>query len=105
MNIERLKGLIGLSRRAGQLMLGTDMVLKGLKAASLGAVLVDETAAPNTLKRLRESAEAAEVPLITVPEELIDRATGQSGRITAGIRRGSLAEQIIKLCETAETAQ
>lgn len=104
MNLAKLSGLIGLSRRAGQLSLGTDTVLKELKGGRCAAVLLDEAAAPNTVKRLTEAAQHAEVPLYTVPEGLLDQATGQSGRITAAVRQGGLAEQIILLFKTAEQA-
>ena len=104
MNQDKLRGLIGLSRRAGQLSLGTDTVLKQLKSGHCGAVLIDETAALNTRKRLEEAAQFADVPVFSVAEGLIDQATGQSGRITASVRQGSLASQIILLVQIAEEA-
>ncbi len=104
MNQEKLKGLIGLCRRAGQLSLGTDTVLKQLKSGRCAAVLLDETAAPNTRKRLAEAAGFMQVPLFTVPEGLIDLATGQSGRITAAVAQGGLADQMRLLFTTAGQA-
>ena len=38
MNQSKLSGLIGLSRRAGQLSLGTDTVLRQLKSGNCGVV-------------------------------------------------------------------
>ena len=104
MNQEKLKGLIGLARRAGQLSLGTDTVLKQLKSGRCAAVLLDEAAAPNTRKRLTEAAQSAQVPLFMIPEGLMDLATGQSGRMTAAVSRGGLADQIILLFTTAGQA-
>ena len=104
MDEARIKGLIGLSRRAGQLSLGTDTVLKQLKARACGVVLVDETAAENTLKRVGQAAEAADVPVYSLPEALLDAATGQSGRIVACVRRGSLADQLNLSFKSAEKA-
>ena len=104
MNQEKLKGLIGLTRRAGQLSLGMDTVLKRLKSGQCAAVLMDDAAAPNTRKRLAEAASVAQVPLFTVPEELLDMATGQSGRIAAAVSRGGLADQMILLFTTAGQA-
>ncbi len=104
MNRDRLRGLIGLCRRAGQLTLGADMAVKQLQSQACGAALIDESAAPNTLKRVTKAAERAQVPLLTLPEGLLDQATGQSGRIAAAVRRGSLADQIILLFNTADQA-
>ena len=104
MNQDKLNGLIGLCRRAGQLSLGTDTVLRSLKSDRCAAVLMDEAAAPNTAKRLDEAARAADVPLLKLPEGLLDRAAGQSGRIAAAVRQGSLATQILTLFETAGQA-
>ena len=104
MNQEKLKGLIGLARRAGQLSLGTDTVLKQLKGGRCAVVLLDEAAAPNTRKHLAEAADFMQVPLFTVPEGLMDLATGQSGRIAAAVSRGGLADQIILLFTTAGQA-
>ena len=104
MNQDKLRGLIGLSRRAGQLSLGTDTVLKQIRSGYCGAVLIDSAAAPNTRKRLEEAAEHADVPVFSATEGLIDQATGESGRMTACVRRGSLAAQIILLFETADQA-
>ncbi len=104
MNQSKLSGLIGLSRRAGQLSLGTDTVLRQLKSGNCGAVLMDEAAAPNTAKRLGDAARLAGVPLLTIPEGLLDQAAGQSGRIAAAVRQGSLATQMILMFKTAEQA-
>lgn len=104
MNQDKLRGLIGLCRRAGQLSLGTDTVLRQLKSGNCAAVLMDAAAAPNTEKRLREAAGSEGVPLYPVPEGLLDQAAGQSGRIAAAVRQGSLANQIILLFTTAEKA-
>ena len=105
MNRDQLKGMIGLSRRAGQLSLGTDTVLRALKSGRCGVVLMDETAAPNTEKRLTDAANAAGTPLYRLPEGLLDLATGQSGRIAAAVRAGSLADRIILLFNTAGQAE
>jgi ribosomal protein L7Ae-like RNA K-turn-binding protein len=104
LNQDKLKGFIGLSRRAGQLSLGTDTVLKQLKSGAAGVVLLDSAAAQNTAKRLAEAAQYAGIPVFVLPEGLLDLAAGQSGRIAAAVRRGSLADQIILLCNTAEKA-
>ena len=104
MNHEKLKGLIGLARRAGQLSLGTDTVLKQLKSGRCAAVLLDDAAAPNTRKRLAEAAAFARVPLYTIPEGLLDMAVGQSGRIAAAVGKGGLADQMMLLFTTAGQA-
>ena len=44
------------------------------------------------------------MPLLKLPEGLLDRAAGQSGRIAAAVRQGSLATQILSLFETAGQA-
>ena len=71
MNQDKLNGLIGLCRRAGQLSLGTDTVLRTLKSGRCAAVLMDEAAAPNTVKRLDEAARAANVPLLRELERVV----------------------------------
>ena len=103
-NEDRLRGLIGLSRRAGLLSLGTDTVLRQIKSGACGIVLLDTAAAPNTQKRLRDAAQQTDTPVCTVPESLLDAATGQSGKMTAAVRKGTLADQLILWFKTAEEA-
>ena len=96
MDEKKLAGLIGLSMRARQLILGTDTVLRLVRSGKAALILMDGGASDNLRKKLGDASAYYRVPLYELPEGLLDRAAGQSGKIAAAMPAGTLAEQIIK---------
>lgn len=99
-NEATVRGLLGLSRRAGQLVLGADLALKAAKSGKAAFLLADAGASDNTRKKLSDTSAYYRIPLYVLPEGLLDLAGGTSGRMAAALIRGSLAQQLEKALKT-----
>ena len=97
-----ISGLLGLSCRAGQITLGTDMVIQEIRAGKAALVLLDEGASPATQKKISDACAYRSVPLHRMPAGEIDRACGKDGRMTASVRRGKLCDRMLLLLSTPE---
>ena len=92
MNEQRLKGLIGLSVRAGQAVFGETACRKLAEAGQCALLLLAEDASPNAADRYRTLSRRTGVPLLNIPPGMPEAATGR-GCIAIGIRNGPFAEQ------------
>ncbi len=90
----KLAGWIGLCMRARQLALGTDQALKAVRGGKAALILMDGGASDNLRKKLSDASAFHRVPLVELPEGLLDRAAGQDGKMAAAVLFGTLAEQI-----------
>ena len=97
-----INGLLGLSCRAGQVTLGTDMVIQEIRSGKAGLVLLDESASEGTKKKISDACAYRGVPLHRMPEGEIDRACGKDGRMAAAVKPGKLCEKIIMMLSTPE---
>lgn len=95
MNVQKLKGMIGLAARARQTAAGTDACRILIRSGECGVLLIDGGTAYNTRKRAEEMCERTGTVKRILPEGLIEAATGKNNMIL-GIRKGSFAEQILK---------
>ncbi len=93
MDARRIKGLMGLCLRAGQAVFGEDGCMKSLRSGECGLLLLDGGISPSAEEKYRKACERLGVPVILLPEDLLEEATGRPGRAMA-VRRGSFAEQI-----------
>ena len=97
-----INGLLGLSCRAGQVTLGTDMVIQEIRSGKAGLVLLDESASEGTKKKISDVCAYRSVPLHRMPEGEIDRACGKNGRMAAMVKPGKLCQQILLMLSTPE---
>ncbi len=100
MNTDRLRGLMGLSVRAGQAVFGEEGCLKTLRAGQCGVLLLDGGISPAAEEKYRGICERQGIPLARLPEDLLEDATGRPGRAMA-VKEGSLAESIKSCLQTA----
>lgn len=91
---ERLRGLLGLSQRAGRLLTGMDNTLSAIRTGKACLVLADESAAENTMKKLADACIYYHVPLLKLPVGLLEGATGRSGRMMGALTDQGFAEKI-----------
>ena len=97
MTPDKLQGLLGLAKRAGLIVCGADTVLRKIRHREAVCVLIDAGASANTVKKLTDAGAYYQVKCAVVPEGLLDRACGLSGGKTAGLLKGSLTDEIIRL--------
>ena len=88
MNVQKLKGMIGLAARARQTAAGADACRILIRSGECGVLLIDGGTAYNTRKRAEEMCERTGTVKRILPEGLIEAATGKNNMIL-GIRKGS----------------
>ena len=91
---DKLKGMIGLARRAGKLPSGTVAVTKCLQSGKCALVLIDELASEGTKQELSRLCEKANVPLRAVPGGLIEKSLGEY-RICAATNDTNFSAQML----------
>ena len=100
--MKQILGLLGLSCRAGQIILGAEMALKEIKMGKAGLVLLDEGASEGTKKKISDACAYRHVPLHMLPADELSRACGKDGRMAAAIRPGKLCQRLILLLSEPE---
>ncbi|MGQ9557329.1 MAG: L7Ae/L30e/S12e/Gadd45 family ribosomal protein [Desulfurispora sp.] len=97
-----LHGLLGLARRAGQLVSGDACVRQALERKQVRLLVLATDAAPRTKKIYRQLASKAQVPLLelAVREEL-GALLGMTPRAVVAIKSDSLAGRLLE-CYRAE---
>ena len=99
---ERVKGLLGLAQRAGRLTTGADTTLNTIRAGKAFLVLADESAAENTLKKVKDACIYYHAPVMYLPEGLIEGATGRDGRVLCALTDQGFAKKIQEIMAEAE---
>lgn len=97
-----ISGLLGLSYRAGQIILGAEMALQEIRFDRAGLVLLDAGASPGTRKKIADACAYRQVPLHMLPEGELSRACGREGRMAAAVKPGSLCRQMLLLLSNWE---
>lgn len=92
--LDRLRGLLGLSQRAGRLVTGMDTTLAAIRSGKCCLVLVDESAAENTVKKLTDACIYYHAPLVKLPQGLLEGATGRDGRMMGALTDKGFADKV-----------
>ncbi|MTV81283.1 L7Ae/L30e/S12e/Gadd45 family ribosomal protein [Secundilactobacillus folii] len=89
--------LLGLVRRANQLVSGEEFVLKAIRAQSISVAVVASDTGASSLKKLRDKATFYHVDLITTfSKEQLSQATGMN-RTAYGVKNPGFARKLIEL--------
>lgn len=99
---QRLNGLLGLTCRAGQMILGGDLALRAVRADQAMMVLLDVNASEGTKKKLRDACAFRQLPCFELEAGVLGRSCGQPDRIAAAVKPGSLGKQIEMLLSNEE---
>ena len=97
MHPDRLPGLLGLARRAGLTVSGTDAVVSRVRRKEARCVLIDAGASDNTRKKLADACRSYKTRCFIVEEGLLDRACGLSDGRSLALLKGTLTDEIIRL--------
>lgn len=101
MQADRLAGLMGLCVRAGQATFGEDGCMKRIRGGQCGVLLVASEASEATREKYRSACGRAGVPLLPLPEGLLQLATGRPG-VAMAVQKGGLADRLIALIHIDE---
>ncbi len=88
--------LVGLARRAGFAVVGTQAVRDAARRGELSVVVVAEDATENARKRIRGLMESSELQVVTRgTRSSLGRAVGRSEVVVVGIRDRGLGSRIV----------
>lgn len=99
-DLERIAGLVGLARRAGKLVIGSDAVEKALRQRKVLALICAEDASLLTIGKLQRTSSADEVPFFHLfSRDELGRLTGRETLAVLGVIDQSFADAIKRLVE------
>ncbi len=99
MNGQKLKGMLGIARRAGCIALGAEPVREAIGSGRAAVLLVDTDASERTVETLSKQAEQNGIPLYRTEARLIENACGKANCLTAAVLKGTMAEGILRILE------
>ena len=99
---EKIYGLLGLAMRAGQVISGQEVCINGVRKKELKLVLLDESVAENSFKKISETCERYRCPLYLIPTGKIGKAIGKENRTVVGLQPGTLLDKICKKTQQME---
>jgi ribosomal protein L7Ae-like RNA K-turn-binding protein len=95
----KLMSTVGLCRRAGKTVIGSDLVVKALRAGECKLVLLASDASDNTKKRITDKSATYKARLVCLPisADELGLAVGKSNGIaTVAITDESLSNAVLK---------
>lgn len=99
---KKLAGTVGIAKKAGKAILGTELVTGGIRSGSpkkcAVRVFLAQNAAANTVKRVKNCCDYYEVPysFLSLTTEELARAVGKEGPLACiGILDAGLSEAIL----------
>ena len=100
--MDKTLSYIGLCRKAGKIVLGTDMTADAVRDGKIKLALLSSDASKNTVKRITDCCAYRGVKLVTLPftNAQIGHATGKSSTAAAGITDDNFAALILKSFQT-----
>ncbi|WP_305046305.1 DUF448 domain-containing protein [Geoalkalibacter sp.] len=95
---ERVEGLLGMARKAGVVVGGSNLTLSSLdKDGELALVIVAGDISEGILEKVRRKCQAGEVPLYFWGEKAsLGRLMGRDERSVIGVKQGKLAESLAR---------
>ena len=97
--MQRLCGMIGMARRAGEVVMGTELVCTAMPKGKVKLVLISSTASDQTKKKLSVKSEFYRIPYVVadIDTESLGRILGKSCAVAGiAITGAGLAEEIRK---------
>lgn len=97
--MEKIFGMLGLARRAGKLIYGSDAAVNAVCSGKAKAVILAADASDRTKKLMRNKCASFETPLFEVEAgcEELGKKLGKSGISVLGISDINFAKAIINL--------
>ena len=99
-NVQKLCGMIGLARRAGKTVIGTDLVCRAMPKGQVRLVLISASASAPTKKKLSVKSDFYGIKWIEaeIDTERLGAILGKSGTVaTVAIVDNGFAEEIERL--------
>ena len=99
---QKLRGLLGLSTRAGQMLIGSGRALEHVRQEKTKLVFLDEAASDNTTKRFTDACRSHEVDCKVLTKGLLGQAIGKPGTMVAAVLPGGIADKLSEACQESD---
>ncbi|MFR2534296.1 MAG: L7Ae/L30e/S12e/Gadd45 family ribosomal protein [Clostridia bacterium] len=95
---KKIGGLLGLARKAGKVVFGTEGTMEAIRRKQVKLIIVAQDAAPRTKKNFMQIAEQMQIPIsIYGTIEELSNCIGQQNKAILGIKEIHFSEEIIKI--------
>lgn len=95
---KKIGGLLGLARKAGKVVFGTESTIEAIHKKQVKLVIVAQDAADRTKKNLEQIATEQKVPFyIYGTIEELSKSIGQQNKAIVGIKEIHFSNEIIKI--------
>lgn len=95
--MNKIANLLKIAVKAKAIVIGEELVLKGIRNKSIKVVILANDAGPNTTKRIMDKSSFYEIPLITsLNSDDFEYILGKPGRKVIGVIDKGFAESILK---------
>ena len=102
-NNEKILGYLGISRKAGKLIFGTDACLDGLRKDTLSLIIVSKEASERTKNKFSNICNDKKITYIEWGDiNSISKAIGKQNKAVIGIKDKNLSEAIKKIINGGE---
>ena len=104
-NEKKILALLGIAKKAGKTVSGTDMAVESVRSGKKSAVklfVTAENASQNTVKRITNTSAYYGIPIVTVSDKAtLGHTVGSTSEIsTVGVTDQGLAEAMIKATQS-----
>lgn len=96
--MDKIKGLIGISKKSGNIVLGQDLVIKALRLQKLHLIIMASDISKNTEKKIMDKSFTYDGKVIKLfSKRELGLILGKNEQGVIGIKNKGLAESISKL--------
>lgn len=99
---QKLRGLLGLATRAGQMLIGAGRALEHVRQHKSKLVFLDESASDNTKKRFTDACQSHQANFKVLSSGLLGQSIGKPGTMVAAVLPGGIADKISEAYNTSE---
>ncbi len=89
-----MRGYLGLARRSGVLVSGTQKVIAEIESRRAALVLYDEAFSENSRRKILGLCDEKRIPSAQMKKYLLMDACGLNGNLVVSIRKSPLADQM-----------
>ncbi len=99
----KLCGILGLARRAGKIVFGTEACLQGVKRKNIKLLIVAKDAAERTKTKFSQLCKENNIQLLEILNiEEISKSIGSANKAIIGIKDINFSKEIIKIIDGGE---
>jgi len=100
MKQDKVLSMLGLANRAGKIISGEELIIKGIRKGKILLVILSEDISENTRKKISDKCLFYKIPYYTAfKREQLGHAIGKSSRVAIGITERNFVKELEKVLE------